>query len=200
MSIEFQKFKANKIKILINIFNVNVYNLNVAYNNALNNIKRSKNTNSNKNKLIQTLLNEKNNKYNFLKLQLNNDISIVNNLLMPEIKNIKNNSALLVGINYFGTNYELEGCINDANSINSLISEYNYQNIKILTDKSEIKPDRNTILKEFENLLINSQPGDVLLFFYSGYGSYTLDNNNNEVTGYDQTIIPCDLIKLQMMN
>jgi hypothetical protein len=196
MSAEFQKYKANKIKILINIFNVNVYNLNVAYNNALNNIKRSKNTNANKNKLIQTLTNEKNNKYNFLKLQLNNDISKVNNLVMPEIKKTKNNSALLVGINYFGTDYELQGCINDTNSINLLISEYKYQNIKILTDNSEIKPDRNNILKEFENLLINSQEGDVLLFFYSGHGSYVLDNNNNEVTGYDQTIIPCDFNKI----
>lgn len=196
MSVEFQKYKANKIKILINIFNVNVYNLNVAYNNALNNIKRSKNTNANKNKLIQTLTNEKNNKYNFLKLQLNNDISFVNNLVMPEIKKIKNNSALLIGINYFGTDYELQGCINDTNAINTLISEYNYQNIKILTDKTEIKPDRNNILKEFENLLINSQEGDVLLFFYSGHGSYTLDNNNDEITGYDQTIIPCDFNKI----
>ena len=56
---------------------------------------------------------------------------------MPEIKNIKNNSALLIGINYFGTDNELYGCINDTISINSLISNYNFQKICVLTDNNE---------------------------------------------------------------
>jgi hypothetical protein len=44
-----------------------------------------------------------------------------------------------------------------------------------------------------KNLLINSQEGDLLFLLYSGHGSYTLDINNNELTGYDQVIIHCDL-------
>jgi len=193
MSVEFEKYKALKIKNLNNTFNINVRNLNIYYNNALNNIKRSRNTNANKNKLIQTLNNEVNNKYNLLKVQLKNDILFINNLVMPEIKNKKNNSALIIGINYTGTDNELYGCINDTNSINSLISNYNFQKISILTDNTEKKPNRANILDEFKNLLINSQSGDVLLFFYSGHGSYILDKNNNEKTGNDQLIIPCDL-------
>ena len=115
---------------------------------------------------------------------------------MPEIKNIKNNSALLIGINYFGTDNELYGCINDTISINSLISNYNFQKICVLTDNNEKKPNRSNILDEFKNLLSNSQSGDVLLFFYSGHGSYILDKNNNEKTGNDQMIIPCDLNRI----
>jgi len=193
MSTPFNKFKALKIKNLNIIFNNNVNNLNIYYNNALNNIKRSRNTNAIKNKLIQNLNNEVNAKYNLLKTQLNKDIQTVNNLVIPEIKNKKNNSALLIGINYVGTDNELYGCINDTSSINSLISSYNYQKICILTDNTEKKPNRANILTEFKNLLSNSQSGDVLLFFYSGHGSYILDNNNNEKTGNDQLIVSCDL-------
>ena len=193
MSVAFNEYKALKIKQLNDIYTINVRNLNIYYNNALNIIKRSKNTNANKNKLIQNLNNEINTKLNLLKIQLNNDILNINNLVMPEIKNTKNNSALLIGINYFGTDNELYGCINDTNSIKSLISSYNFQKISILTDNNEKKPTRNNILEEFKNLLINSQSGDVLLFFYSGHGSYILDKNNNEKTGKDQLIVPCDL-------
>jgi hypothetical protein len=192
MSVAFENFKALKIQKLNNIFNINVRNLNIYYNNALNNIKRSRNTNANKNKLINALVNEVNNKNNLLKLQLKNDILAVNNLVMPEIKNIKNNSALLIGINYFKTQYELYGCINDTNSINSFIANYNFQKICILTDNTVKKANHNNILNEFKNLLTNSRAGDVLLFFYSGHGSYILDKNNNEKSGNDQVIIPCD--------
>jgi hypothetical protein len=182
-----------KIKQLNNVYNLNISNLNIYYNNTLNNIKRSRNTNANKNKLIKQLVNEVNNKKNLLKVQLNNDILKINNLVMPEIKNKTNNSALLIGINYTGTNNELYGCINDTNSINSLISDHNFKKISILTDNTVKKPNRNNILDEFKNLLVNSQSGDVLLLFYSGHGSYILDKNNNEKTGNDQLIVPCDL-------
>ena len=193
MSTEFNEFKAFKIKNLTIIYNNNIRNLNIYYNNSLNNIKRSRNTNANKNKLIQQLINEINIKRNLFKIQYDKDILYINNLVMPEITNIKNNSALLIGINYTGTNNELYGCINDSNSINSLISNYNFQKISILTDNTVKIPNRINILNEFKNLLINSKSGDVLLFFYSGHGSYILDKNNNEKTGYDQLIIPCDL-------
>ena len=196
MSTTFNEFKALRIKNLNIIFNNNVSNLTNYYNNALNNIKRSRNTNATKNRLIQNLNNETNNKYQILKTQLNKDIQAVNNLVMPEIKNKKSNSALLIGINYFGTQHELYGCINDTSSINSLISSYNYQKVCILTDNTEKKPNHNNILTEFKNLLSNSHSGDVLLLFYSGHGSYILDKNNNEKTGKDQVIIPCDLSEI----
>jgi len=193
MSVAFHEYKALKIKNFTKIFYINMNYLNIYYITTLNNIKRSRNTPATKNRLIQNLVNQINPKSNLLKTQLNNYILYINKLIMPEIKNIKNNSALLIGINYFGTDNELYGCINDTNSIKSLISNYNFQKISILTDNIEKKPTRNNILAEFKNLLINSQSGDVLLLFYSGHGSYILDKNNNEKTGKDQLIVPCDL-------
>jgi len=193
MSTTFSDFKALKIQNLNNNYNFNISNLTKYYNNTINNIKRSRNTNANKNKLIKNLINDINNKYNLLKTQLKNNILYINNLVMPEIKNKNNNSALLIGINYTGTDNELYGCINDTNSINSFISNYNFKKISILTDNTIKKPNYNNILDEFKNLLSNSQSGDVLLFFYSGHGSYILDKNNNEKSKNDQMIIPCDL-------
>ena len=91
MSAEFEKYKASKIKQITDIYNINVRNLNVYYNNALNNIKRTKNTNIIKNKLIQNLNNETTIKFQELKNQFENDILRINNLEMPEIKITKNN-------------------------------------------------------------------------------------------------------------
>jgi hypothetical protein len=193
MSVAFEEYKALKIKNFTKIFYININNLNIYYIITLNNIKRSRNTVATKNILIQNLVNQVNAKSKLLKTQLNNYILYINKLTMPEIKNIKNNSALLIGINYIGTNNELYGCINDTSSINSLISDNGFQKICILTDNTVKKPNRHNILAEFIDLLSNSKSGDVLLFFYSGHGSYILDKNNNEATGYDQLIVPCDL-------
>jgi hypothetical protein len=193
MSVAFEEYKALKIKNFTKIFYININNLNIYYIITLNNIKRSRNTVATKNILIQNLVNQVNAKSKLLKTQLNNYILYINKLTMPEIKNIKNNSALLIGINYIGTNNELYGCINDTSSINSLISDNGFQKICILTDYTVKKPNRHNILAEFIDLLSNSKSGDVLLFFYSGHGSYILDKNNNEATGYDQLIVPCDL-------
>ena len=193
MRVAFDEYKALKIKNFTKFFYTNMNNLNIYYIITLNNIKRLRNTVAIKNRLIQNLVNQVNAMSNLLKTQLNNYILYINKLTMPEIKNIKNNSALLIGINYIGTNNELYGCINDTSSINSLISNNGFQKICILTDNTIKKPNRDNILAEFINLLSNSKSGDVLLFFYSGHGSYILDKNNNEATGYDQLIVPCDL-------
>ena len=92
----------------------------------------------------------------------------------------KSKKALLVGINYIGTSNELYGCINDVNSIKERITTKGFTNINTLTDLTIQKPTKENILLEFKNLLINSQAGDLLLFLYSGHGSYTLDKNNDE--------------------
>jgi hypothetical protein len=61
-----------------------------------------------------------------------------------------------------------------------------------MTDLTTKKATKNNILEEFTNLLINSQEGDLLFFLFSGHGSYVIDRNGDENTGYDQLIVPCD--------
>lgn len=103
--------------------------------------------------------------------------------------------ALLVGINYVGTNSQLNGCINDVlNLKNVLISKWGYkeENITILTDDSEIKPTKINIMKE---LYRHVQMKDISEFWfsYSGHGSYVTDEGDkDEEDNKDETLVPLD--------
>jgi hypothetical protein len=96
---------------------------------------------------------------------------------------------LLIGINYIGTSNKLNGCINDTNDVGNYLISKRFD-IKKINDTTPQKPTRSTILAEFQNLLQNSRPGDVLYFMFSGHGSTKTDTNNDEASGKDQFIIP----------
>ena len=100
--------------------------------------------------------------------------------------------ALLVGINYVGTGNALYGCINDVNAVNSHLSSKGFK-CQLITDNTALKPTRETILNEFKLLLINAIAGDVLVFHYSGHGSYVRDKNKEEIDGYDEAIVSRDM-------
>ena len=107
---------------------------------------------------------------------------------------LNNKNALIIGCNYIGTPYQLYGCINDANNLkNELMSQYKFNNIKILTDNTSEKPIRTNILNEFKNLLINSKSGDTLFFSFSGHGSQTYDTSGDEKDGLDELIVTDDI-------
>lgn len=191
MSISLQDFKKMKIKNITTIFSQNMSSLSYNYNIL---IKRYLSDRKLRSK-VNTIIIEYNNKINILKKNYNNDIKIINNMVESIVINnlTINKNALLIGINYEKTDCELFGCINDVNNINNLLKTQNFKTIKILTDLTEVKPTRNNILNEFTNMLINSVKGDILFLFYSGHGSYTIDANSNERTGYDQMILPLDM-------
>ena len=118
-------------------------------------------------------------------------------LINPEaIKITKNKKALLIGINYIGTTSELNGCINDTNSISDILtSKYNFtaESISKITDETTQKPTRDTILSSFKSFIESGEEGDLLFFSYSGHGSSTIDRNNDENDGKDEMIITSDL-------
>jgi hypothetical protein len=130
---------------------------------------------------------------NILKNKLNNDIISIKNYTPKKITFSKNKNALLVGINYIGTQNELFGCINDVNSVKERLYNTGFTTINILTDFTIKKPTRENILNDFKKLLINSESGDLLFFLYSGHGANILDNNGDEKDGYDELIVSCDL-------
>lgn len=104
--------------------------------------------------------------------------------------------ALCVGINYMGSPYQLSGCIADANNIKEkLLEKYGFIDADILeiTDESQLKPTKTTILNEFKNLLVNAKPNDLLLFTFSGHGSQTTDLNGDEKDHLDEMIVSIDL-------
>jgi hypothetical protein len=101
--------------------------------------------------------------------------------------------ALVVGINYTGTSNALNGCIHDAQRIRTYLLANGWldENIVMVTDDTAEKPTRATILSLFESML--KQPSRVCWFSYSGHGTYVRDTNQNEATGFDQCLVPCDL-------
>jgi hypothetical protein len=102
--------------------------------------------------------------------------------------------ALLIGINYRNTSYELYGCINDAYSMEKLLkTKYGYTSTTIITDDTVTKPTSRNIISLFTNFLRTSVSGQTLFVMFSGHGSYIRDRNNDEQSKNDQLLIGCDL-------
>jgi hypothetical protein len=202
MNPELEIYKKNRISEFQNIYNTNVSSL---YSILINNVRNVQSarfmSQSVKQRNINNLINQYNANVNILKNALTQAITKIQNYIPKQINisnnNLNNNSkkALLIGINYKGTKNELYGCINDVNCIKDRISKQGFKdnNIKILTDLTPKKANKVNILTEFKNLLVNSQAGEFLFFLYSGHGSYTIDRNEDEIDGYDEMIVSCDL-------
>ena len=106
--------------------------------------------------------------------------------------------ALLVGINYLGSQYKLNGCINDVNNMASFLQtqlSYETKNIVMLTDNTLVKPTRASILKGFDSLIKVLKSGDEAFFHYSGHGLQIPDYNRDEESGYDSAIAPIDFTR-----
>ncbi|KAJ3124712.1 Rab GDP dissociation inhibitor alpha [Nowakowskiella sp. JEL0407] len=129
--------------------------------------------------------------------------------------------ALLIGINYFGTKSQLEGCINDVKNVHKMITtKFGFKDspdtMRVLTgefikriissatllipklhheDDSKNKkllPTKKNILEGFQWLVEGSKPGDSLYLHFSGHGSQQDDEDHDEQDGLDDTIVPMD--------
>lgn len=106
--------------------------------------------------------------------------------------------ALLIGINYFGQNGELRGCINDTKNVSAfLIEKYGYrrEDMVILTDDQRdpvLQPTKQNILRAMDWLVQGAQPNDALFLHYSGHGGQTQDLDGDEEDGSDEVIYPVD--------
>ena len=188
---ELSQYIGLRIKDLNNNYKINCMNRVQYYNNLIKSLMRSKIIN--KTKQYNILVSNFNTDINNLTKKLNGDIAFIKSYKPAQIKMEKSKKALLIGINYTGTANQLDGCINDVDSIVERISKNGFNTINKLTDVTLKKPVRENILNECKNLLVNSQSGDLLLLFYSGHGSYILDKNRDEVDGYDEMIVSSDL-------
>ena len=108
--------------------------------------------------------------------------------------------ALIIGINYVGTGYDLNGCLNDAkNMVEFLVSKRGYlrKNITIITDETPSKPFSLNIQNAISDLvnLSLTRGARELWLHYSGHGTYVKDLNKDEKDGRDECIVPMDFIK-----
>lgn len=106
--------------------------------------------------------------------------------------------ALLIGINYFGQNGELRGCINDVKNLSAYLMEnhgYKREDMVTLTDDQQnpvMQPTKENIIRAMGWLVGGAQPNDALFLHYSGHGGQTEDLDGDEDDGYDEVIYPVD--------
>ena len=104
--------------------------------------------------------------------------------------------ALLVGINDY-TNFDetgdLSGCVNDVTLMSQLlVNKYGFSpdNVKVLLDK---EATAENIEKSFrEHLIGQAKPGDIVIFHFSGHGTYLDDDNKDEADGLDEALCAAD--------
>jgi metacaspase-1 len=106
--------------------------------------------------------------------------------------------ALLVGVNDYAPigagGPDLHGCVPDvadmANTLNALgIVAASPGTMRILTNGSAT---RANILTGIRWLITGAAAGDVLVFYYSGHGTYVVDTSGDEADHKDECICPHD--------
>lgn len=104
--------------------------------------------------------------------------------------------AVCIGINYFGTPSQLNGCINDAMDMRELLlTQYQYSadNVRMLCDApGYTQPTRANILSAIAWLVQDLKAGDKCVLSYSGHGSYTRDISRDETDGRDEVMCALD--------
>ncbi|KAK8518950.1 hypothetical protein V6N13_017793 [Hibiscus sabdariffa] len=117
-----------------------------------------------------------------------------------------NKRAVLCGITYNNwKQYRLKGTTNDVKNMRELlITKFHYPGdcIRVLTEEEtnrEFIPTRKNIEESLRWLVRDCQPGDSLVFFYSGHGLRVRDFNNDEIDGFDETICPVDFQEAGMI-
>lgn len=110
---------------------------------------------------------------------------------------VKKKKALLIGCDYRNTRYALSGCINDAKLMQTLLKEkFRFESVTLMTDETEKKPYKATILKEVENVIENAQENDFLCIYFSGHGVQIYDHDGDEIDGKDECYFSLDFQKV----
>lgn len=97
--------------------------------------------------------------------------------------------GLFVGINYPGTSSELGGCVNDAKDMHSLLTPYIESQCDVLLDADATKANIVDALKMYIEGL---KPQDLLIFHYSGHGTWIPDKDGDEPDHRDECLCPID--------
>ncbi|GAB2224327.1 hypothetical protein Droror1_Dr00005081 [Drosera rotundifolia] len=106
--------------------------------------------------------------------------------------------AVICGISYNYSRLQLKGCVNDAKCMKHLLVnkfQFPAENILMLTEEETDPyriPTKHNIRMAMHWLVVGCQPGDSLVFHYSGHGSRQRNYNGEEVDGYDETLCPLD--------
>ncbi|BEJ14982.1 hypothetical protein CspHIS471_0407490 [Cutaneotrichosporon sp. HIS471] len=106
--------------------------------------------------------------------------------------------ALLIGINYYGSQNQLKGCVNDVHNVQEMLNQrfgYRSEDTVILTDDARdvrSQPTRDNMIRAMQWLVHNAKPNDSLFFHYSGHGTLTDAVSADDYEGHAEAICPVD--------
>ena len=109
--------------------------------------------------------------------------------------------CLLIGINYIGTESELNGCINDSINLKQFLKKNKYfpgRSIIMMNDKSKRrrKPTKLNIIRQLKLMIrfakLNRGKKVMLFISYSGHGTFRTDHSGDEQDGRDEMLCPLD--------
>jgi hypothetical protein len=88
----------------------------------------------------------------------------------------------------------LAGCVNDVAMVRALLKQYfevPNEDLRIVVNGRATKAN---ILTRLESTIARAEPGDVVVFYFSGHGSQIRDRDGDELTdGLDEIICPYDM-------
>lgn len=109
--------------------------------------------------------------------------------------------AVLIGINYTGTEFELNGCINDTINLREFLITNKFfkdEHITMLNDTKtdNLYPTKANIINQFNEIVKFAEDNkdkivDVFIS-YSGHGANQRDTSGDESDGMDETLCPID--------
>ncbi|OCH87218.1 hypothetical protein OBBRIDRAFT_796394 [Obba rivulosa] len=93
---------------------------------------------------------------------------------------------------------ELPDTHNDPPIVHNLLTQvygFNEEDITILMDDGHhVLPTRENILKAMHDLVVDTQPGDELVFHFSGHGWQVPNLDGTEDDGLDEVLWPVDIV------
>lgn len=93
-----------------------------------------------------------------------------------------------IGDNYPGTDYELNGCVNDANDWAEYAADRGFTTQMLLDETAT----RDSMLAAIEDVVARTGWGDRAVIFNSGHGTYVPDISGDEDDRRDEAICPYD--------
>jgi hypothetical protein len=96
--------------------------------------------------------------------------------------------ALCVGIDAYKPPNTLQGCVNDTASWGRVLGALGFKVDKLLDEHAT----RQAMLDALTAMVRSAQPGDVLVFQYSGHGTQVPDEDGDEGGQPDEAMVPYD--------
>lgn len=105
--------------------------------------------------------------------------------------------ALLIGINYVGTEHELRGCANDIKRLFEFFTRtaaLRPENTRVLSDaiRGAAAPTKENMVRGLQWLVQDCQENDTLILCFSGHGMQVQDVSGDERDKYDEVMVPAD--------